>query len=118
VCQVATTAFQTAFYGGYPILERTEHAYRVGYYEEGEGPGMDATVYEPIVDFRFQNDTPYALLIETYVNAANSTITWKFYSTSVGRRVVKDGPYVKNQTAPPRPSTARARLCRQGRSGR
>jgi len=103
VCQVASTAFQTAFYGGYPILERVEHAYRVGYYEEGEGPGMDATVYAPIVDFRFMNDTPYHLLIETYVNPGNSSITWKFYSTSMNRRVVKEGPYVRNQTAPPPP---------------
>ncbi len=103
VCQVATTAFQTAFYGGFPILERVEHAYRVGYYEEGEGPGMDATVYSPIVDFRFLNDTPYHLLIETYVNRANSTVTWKFYSTSMNRRVVKEGPYVRNQTPAPPP---------------
>ncbi|HVO68889.1 MAG TPA: VanW family protein [Aggregatilineaceae bacterium] len=103
VCQVATTAFQTAFYGGYPILERVEHAYRVGYYEEGEGSGMDATVYAPIVDFRFKNDTPYYLLIETYVNVNNSTVTWKFYSTSMNRRVVKDGPYIRNQTGAPPP---------------
>lgn len=103
VCQVATTAFQTAFYGGYPILDRVEHAYRVAYYEEGEGPGMDATVYSPIVDFRFLNDTPYHLLIETYYNAANSTLTWKFYSTDMGRRVEKDGPYVRNQTPPESP---------------
>jgi vancomycin resistance protein YoaR len=101
VCQVATTAFQTAFYGGYPILERVEHAYRVGYYEEGEGAGMDATVYEPIVDFRFMNDTPYHLLIETYFDPNNSTLTWKFYSTGTNRRVVKEGPYIKNQTSPP-----------------
>lgn len=103
VCQVASTAFQTAFYGGYPILERVEHAYRVGYYEQGEGPGLDATVYSPIVDFRFKNDTPYHLLIETYNNPNNSTLTWKFYSTSLNRRVEKDGPYVKNQTPSPRP---------------
>jgi vancomycin resistance protein YoaR len=103
VCQVATTAFQTAFYGGYPILERVEHAYRVGYYEEGEGAGMDATVYAPIVDFRFKNDTPYYLLIETYVNLNNSSITWKFYSTSMNRRVVKEGPVIRNQTAAPPP---------------
>lgn len=103
VCQVATTAFQTAFYGGFPILERVEHAYRVSYYEEGEGPGMDATVYSPIVDFRFVNDTPYHLLIETYYNASSSTLTWKFYSTGMDRRVVKDGPYVKNQQPAPPP---------------
>ncbi|MBI5959332.1 MAG: VanW family protein [Chloroflexi bacterium] len=101
VCQVATTAFQTAFYGGYPIMERVEHAYRVGYYEEGEGPGMDATVYYPIVDLRFQNNTPYYLLIETYVNQSNSTVTWKFYSTGMDRRVVKDGPYIRNVTPAP-----------------
>jgi vancomycin resistance protein YoaR len=103
VCQVATTAFQTAFYAGFPILERVEHAYRVGYYEQGEGAGLDATVFSPIVDFRFVNDTPYHLLIETYYNGGNSTLTWKFYSTSMGRRVVKEGPYIKNPTSPPPP---------------
>lgn len=103
VCQVATTAFQTAFYGGYPILERVEHAYRVSYYEEGEGPGLDATVYSPIVDFRFVNDTPYHLLIETYINPGGSTLTWKFYSTSMNRRVVKEGPVVKNVKPAPSP---------------
>jgi vancomycin resistance protein YoaR len=102
VCQVATTAFQTAFYGGYPILERVPHAYRVGYYEEGEGAGLDATVYSPIVDFRFLNDTPYHLLIETYLNPAGNALTWKFYSTSMNRRVVKEGPVIKNvKPAPP-----------------
>ena len=103
VCQVSTTAFQTAFYAGFPILDRVNHAYRVSYYEQGEGPGMDATVYSPVVDFRFVNDTPYHLLIETYYNGARSTLTWKFYSTDVGRRVVKDGPYIRNQTPPPPP---------------
>jgi vancomycin resistance protein YoaR len=101
VCQVATTAFQTAFYGGYPIIERVEHAYRVGYYEEGEGPGLDATVYAPIVNFRFLNDTPYHLLIETYYDPNNSTLTWKFYSTGMNRRVVKEGPTIVKQTSPP-----------------
>lgn len=103
VCQVATTAFQTAFYAGFPILERVEHAYRVSYYEHGEGPGLDATVYSPIVDFRFRNDTPYYLLIETYNNPGNATLTWKFYSTSMNRRVVKEGPVVRNQTSAPPP---------------
>jgi vancomycin resistance protein YoaR len=62
---------------------------------------MDATVYSPIVDFRFTNNTPYHLLIETYINPNNSTLTWKFYSTGMNRRVEKDGPYIKNQTSPP-----------------
>ncbi len=96
VCQVSTTVFQAAFYGGFPIVERYPHGYRVGYYEYGEGVGMDATVYSPIVDFRFLNDTPYHLLIESYTNPANATATFRFYSTGVGRTVNKVGPRVDN----------------------
>lgn len=97
VCQVSTTAFQTAFYAGFPILERWPHGYRVGYYESGEGAGMDATVFSPIVNFRFLNDSNHHLLIETYFNGSAATLTWKFYSTSDGRTVQKDGPYVSNR---------------------
>jgi vancomycin resistance protein YoaR len=92
VCQVSTTLFRTAFHAGYPILERHAHAYRVSYYEQrpsgGNDPnlaGLDATVYVPIVDLKFTNDTRSWLLMETYVHS--SSITWKFYSTSDGRNV-------------------------------
>lgn len=100
VCQVSTTVFQAAFWAGYPITERWEHGYRVGYYDDGEGPGMDATVYSPLVDFRFINDTPYNLLIENYYSEANSSLTFKFYSTSLGRSVVKEGPITENVVQP------------------
>lgn len=96
VCQVSTTAFQAAFWAGFPILERVPHGYRVGYYDTGEGPGMDATVYWPVVDMKFQNDTPYYLLIETEFNNAASTLTFRFYSTKDGRTVQKDGPFLSN----------------------
>ncbi len=97
VCQVSTTLFREVFFSGYPIVERHAHAYRVGYYEKVAGnklytkfAGMDATVFVPLVDFKFRNDTPYWLLMETYVNPAASSITWKFYSTSDGRQVSWD----------------------------
>jgi vancomycin resistance protein YoaR len=96
VCQVSTTAFQAAFWAGYPIVERWEHGYQVGYYDDGEGPGMDATVYSPLVDFRFINDTPYHLLIENYYSEANSSLTFKFYSTGLGRLVEKSEPVIAN----------------------
>lgn len=89
VCQVSTTLFRAAFNGGYQIDERHPHAYRVGYYEQGPGspgPGFDATVFVPVVDFRFTNDTEYWLLLETYVYG-NNQLLWKFYSTSDGRDV-------------------------------
>jgi vancomycin resistance protein YoaR len=88
VCQVSTTLFRAVFFAGYPIVERYPHAYRVGYYEQGPnspGPGMDATVFLPLVDFKFTNDTPYWLLMETYIYG--NQLLWKFYSTSDGRTV-------------------------------
>lgn len=100
VCQVSTTAFQAAFWAGFPITERWEHGYQVGYYDDGEGPGMDATVYSPLVDFRFINDTPYYLLIENYYSEANSSLTFKFYSTGLGRTVTKEGPIIQNVVDP------------------
>ena len=94
VCQVSTTLFRTAFFGGFPIVERHPHAYRVGYYEQTASggintrlAGLDATVFVPVVDFKFTNDTPDWLLMETYTNAAGRSLTWKFYSTSDGRTV-------------------------------
>ena len=94
VCQVSTTLFRAAFFAGFPIVERHSHAYRVSYYEKVAGnrrdeslAGLDATVYVPVVDFKFINDTPNWLLMETYVNPSYSSIVWKFYSTSDGRTV-------------------------------
>ncbi len=97
VCQVSTTLFRTVFFGGFPVAERHAHAYRVYYYEQRQGggndpnfSGMDATVYFPLIDFKFTNDTPYWLLMETYFDAASYSLTWKFYSTSDGRAVQWD----------------------------
>ncbi len=107
VCQVSTTLFRNVFFAGFPIVERYAHAYRVGYYEQtAKGrdnslAGLDATVFVPIVDFKFVNDTPYWLLMETYVNGYS--LTWKFYSTKDGRSVewTTTGPV--NKVPPPDP---------------
>lgn len=109
VCQVSTTLFRTAFFAGFPIVERYSHAYRVSYYEmtasgsvDPRFAGLDATVYFPLVDFKFKNDSPYWILMETYVNVNARTLTWKFYSTKDGRSVTWDttGP-VNVVSAPP-----------------
>ena len=109
VCQVSTTLFRTAFFGGFPIVERYPHAYRVSYYEYNAAVqrdpnlvGLDATVYAPVVDFKFQNDTDFWLLMETYVNAEARTITWKFYSTKDGREVAWTNTGPQNKTDPPK----------------
>jgi vancomycin resistance protein YoaR len=109
VCQVSTALFRTAFFGGYPIVERHAHAYRVRYYEQtasgykADLAGLDATVFVPLVDFKFTNDTKNWLLMETYVNPAYYTLTWKFYSTSDGRTVDWHTTGLTNLTDPPDP---------------
>ncbi len=101
ICQVSTTAFRAAFWGGYPIVNRWYHHYRVGYYElMGAGVGMDATVYSPQVDFRFTNDRPHPLLIETEVEETAHRLVFRFYSTDDGRRVEREEPVVSDETEP------------------
>ncbi|MFH1185344.1 MAG: VanW family protein [Chloroflexota bacterium] len=93
VCQVSTTLFRTVFFAGFPVVERVPHAYRVSYYEQTSGgidpnlAGMDATVYFPLVDFKFRNDSPHWILMETSVDDSSRSLTWRFYSTYDGRTV-------------------------------
>ncbi|MFQ5615142.1 MAG: VanW family protein [Anaerolineales bacterium] len=110
VCQVSTTLFRTVFFGGYQVDERYSHAYRVYYYEltangsqNANLAGLDATVYVPLVDFKFTNDSPYWLLMETYVNVPARSLIWKFYSTSDGRTVEWNTSGLQNKTEPPAP---------------
>ena len=110
VCQVSTTLFRAVFFGGYPVNERYSHAYRVSYYEQSASgainsnlAGLDATVYFPLVDFKFTNDTPYWILMETYVNVDARTLSWKMYSTSDGRSVTWQTTGPQNVVPAPKP---------------
>ncbi len=100
-CQVSTTLYQTAFLSGFPITERWEHGTWLDYYNDGQGPGMDATIYTPIVDMKFINNTPHHLLLENYYNEELEALTFKFYSTSLGREVVKGDQQIYNETEVP-----------------
>ena len=104
ICQVSTTLYQTAFFAGFPITERLPHGYMLGYYRDGAGHGMDATVFndgEINIDMKFINNTPHHLLIESYFSEENQALTFKFYSTSMGRTVVKEDPVWANVTEVP-----------------
>ncbi|MEM7346065.1 MAG: VanW family protein [Chloroflexota bacterium] len=96
VCQVSTTVFRSAFYGGFEIVERWAHGYRVGWYETNAAPGLDATIYTPDVDFKFRNDTGHHLLIETETDTVNGTLTFRFYGTNPDREVFVSEPLLTN----------------------
>ncbi|HUI88088.1 MAG TPA: VanW family protein [Anaerolineales bacterium] len=109
VCQVSTTLFRTVLNAGFPVAERVPHAYRVSYYEETSSgsvdpnlAGMDATVYFPLVDFKFTNDSPYWILMETHVGS--DYLTWQFYSTPDGRSVTINTTGPQNIVPAPPPS--------------
>jgi len=103
VCQVSTTLFRALLNAGLPILERNPHAYRVAYYEQNYPPGLDAAIFTPSVDLKFKNDTKKHLLIQSYVDPTEKTLTFRLYGTKDNREVVMTKPVITNQTPPPEP---------------
>jgi len=102
ICQVSTTIFRAALNSGLPIVSRTAHAYRVGYYEQrGFAPGLDATVWAPGVDFAFKNDTAHYILVQSVIDRVNSKLEIDIYGTLDGRRVEVSDPVVTNIKAAP-----------------
>lgn len=103
VCQVSTTLFRAALNSGLPITQRQAHAYRVAYYEQGFGAGLDATVFAPSVDLKIENNTSAHILIQTDVNLTNLILTFDLYGTSDGRKAFVSNPKIWEQTPPPPP---------------
>jgi len=96
LCQVSTTLFRAAFFGGFPIEERWPHAYRVGWYERTFGPGLDAAIFSPYADFKFRNDRETPILITAEVDPEAGTLTFTIYGSDDGRKVTVEGPFVSN----------------------
>ncbi len=104
LCQVSTTVFRAAFFGGLPIDERHEHAFRIGWYEElGEPPGLDAAIFTPYNDMRFTNDSGGWLLMESYVDLEGQRLTVALYGAPTGRQVAYDVRVVERTPAPSKP---------------
>lgn len=101
VCQVSTTLFRAVLAAGLPIVERNAHAYRVGYYEQNSGPGIDATVYVPSVDFKFKNDTGNYIFIQEAIDLQNLSLAFTIYGKSDGRSVTMTQPVITSQSPAP-----------------
>ena len=101
VCQVSTTMFRAALDAGFPIIERRSHSYRVGYYEQDSPPGLDATIYTPITDLKFRNDTPGHILIQTIYEPSRLYLAFEIYGTDDGRIANTTKPIVTDVTPPP-----------------
>lgn len=94
VSQFATTMFNAAFFGGYPLVDYKAHTFYISRYPMGR----EATVSYPTPDLKWRNDTDNAVLIRS--SAGGSSVTVSFYSTKV-RNVAAEGPQVVERIAPP-----------------
>ncbi len=94
VCQVSTTCFRAAFWGGFPIVERWPHTYRVSWYEPPLG--LDAAVFSPDTDMKFTNDLTTPILILTEVDEQNAKLHFRFYGAPLNRTVSMQGPATAN----------------------
>ncbi|HRY59876.1 MAG TPA: VanW family protein [Patescibacteria group bacterium] len=95
LCQVSTTFFRAAINAGFPIVERSAHAYRVVYYEPA---GFDSTIYQPKPDLVFTNDTKNYILIQTRISGNDLFVD--FYGTNDGRKVEVSKSTVYNLVPP------------------
>jgi vancomycin resistance protein YoaR len=96
MCQVSTTLFRSAYFAGMPIVDRAPHSYQVAYYRP---TGLDATVYLPYRDFKFKNDSPGYIMIQTAVWGSN--LTFRFFGTK-DRSTNWSNPYIANRIPAPR----------------
>jgi vancomycin resistance protein YoaR len=106
LCQIGSTAFRAALDTGLPITMRQNHSYRVPYYErDGDGndigPGKDATIYDPMPDFRFVNDTGHEILILTDTDLKHTKLTFTFWGVRDGRVAEQTSARVYNIVPPP-----------------
>lgn len=85
VCQVSTTTFRALYQAGLPVVERNQHAYRVGYYEPQVG--FEAAVYDPSKDLKFRNDTGGPILVKTINDNARSALTVQVWGLPQTRKV-------------------------------
>ena len=100
VCQVSTTLFHAAFWGGFPIVERNWHLYWIPLY--GQPPsgiiGLDATVDTDYgLDFKFKNTTSDWIAI--VARADGEWVRFEIWGTKPGWRVEVDEPVVSNVVA-------------------
>ncbi len=83
VSQIATTAFNAAFFAGLEDVEHKPHSFYIDRYPVGR----EATVAWPSVDLKFRNDTPYGVLVKASVRPSTPSspgaATVSMFSTKV-----------------------------------
>ena len=81
VSQMATTTFNAMFFAGLKDIEHKPHSFYIDRYPVGR----EATVAWGAIDLRFENDTPYGVLVDAHVTpgtaSSQGVVTVSMYST-------------------------------------
>ena len=94
VSQIATTLFNTVFFGGYEDVEHAPHRFYISRYPMGR----EATINYPSIDVKFRNDTKYGVLIRAW--STDSSITVAFFGNNEGRVVREEGREILDEIPP------------------
>ncbi|MFN8187266.1 MAG: VanW family protein [Gaiellales bacterium] len=81
VSQIATTVYNAAFFAGLELIAHTPHQFYISRYPMGR----EATVSWGGPELIFRNDWPAGILVK--VEAGDTSVTVRFYSSKLGRRV-------------------------------
>jgi vancomycin resistance protein YoaR len=81
ISQIATTLYNAAFFSGVKLVAHQAHQFYISRYPMGR----EATVSWGGPELIFRNDWPAAILMK--LTATSSSITVRFYSRKLGRRV-------------------------------
>lgn len=99
VSQMATTTFNAMFFAGLKDVEHKPHSFYIDRYPKGR----EATVAWGALDLRFENDTPYGVLVHAVVTpstpSSSGVVTVSMYSTKYWDITTKTGGEY-NHTSP------------------
>lgn len=73
ICQVSTTLYRAAMRANLRSTERMNHSLTVSYSE----PGLDATVANGVIDYKFKNSYDFPVYIQGYVSGG--TVAFSIY---------------------------------------
>lgn len=94
ISQIATTLYNAAFFAGLKLVAHQAHQFYISRYPMGR----EATVSWGGPELIFRNDWPAALLMKLI--ATDGSITVRFYSRKLGRRVVTETGEPSSYVAP------------------
>ncbi|MDG4822904.1 VanW family protein [Asanoa sp. WMMD1127] len=77
ISQFTTTLFNASYYAGLKDVEHKPHSFYISRYPSV----IESTIFWPNLDLKFQNTTPYGMLIDT--SYTNDSITVSMWSTKV-----------------------------------